>query len=191
MKKTLLAFMLLVVCKIVSAQESGIGLKAGVNFANMNLNSGSHIDTKPKTGIHFGLFYNFVINEKLTLRPELLYSMMGCKYKPNTDAGLNLNYITVPMVVKYKLTDLFSFNVGPQIGFLTKAEFDASGDKIALKDDFQAADIGAMLGMEVDLSGIGFGARYYWGLIDIQIGSTYEDVRNRNFQLYAFYTLKK
>jgi hypothetical protein len=190
MRKIVLVFILITVSKIVSAQTSGIGFKVGVNFANMSLKSNYDIDTKSKTGLHIGLFYNFVLSEKLTLRPELLYSVQGCKYdQSNIDASVNANYFTVPVVVKYKFTDMISLHGGPQFGFLTKIELEVSGDKQDMKDDFQGADVGAMVGLEIDLSVVGFGARYYRGLMDIQVGDAYDDVRNTNIQFYVTYTL--
>jgi len=197
MKKNLLTLTFLFIATSgLFAQGLGFGIKAGVNFANQDISgSGFAIDTKSQVGFHAGVFFNFMFSDKLGLQPEALFSMQGSKFDfSGFDGKQTLNYITIPVLLRYNVAEIFSLHAGPQFGLLMSAEeeFDG-GDPEDIKDDFKGTDFGLAFGAEVDLPvKVGFGARYVLGLSDIvEEGGSWDggEIKNGTFQLYVKYKI--
>ncbi|RLJ32521.1 outer membrane protein with beta-barrel domain [Chryseobacterium sp. 7] len=111
------------------------GVKAGFNastFSDSN-NEYSDYNEKVKLGSHVGVFVNIPVAEKFSVQPELLFSQMGSKteekytYMSVSDAYLirqefsyttNLNYLTLPMMVQYKILPQLYVEAGPEFGYL-------------------------------------------------------------------------
>lgn len=103
-----------------------------------------------------------MLEDKFAVQPEILYSTHGVKY----DSGnLQLDYITIPVMLKYYATNEFSFELGSQIGFLTLAS-SACED---VKDFIKSTDFGFNIGVGYDITtNIILGARYNFGVTRIQ-----------------------
>lgn len=88
--------------------------KAGVNFST--LFAKNIIDISPKVGAYVGGMAEIpAFFENFYLQPELLLSFQGA------DIGignLNLNYVHLPLMAKYHITDEIAAEFGPQIGLL-------------------------------------------------------------------------
>ncbi|WP_456441474.1 porin family protein [Psychroserpens sp.] len=155
----------------LNAQDIEFGVKGGLNFASI---SGDDI---PESGIitdfHFGVMAELPISDKFSFQPELLYSGQG--YAIDRDI-INLNYINVPLMAKYYLTKRLSVEAGPQIGFLISAK----NESVDIKDQVKSFDFGANLGVSYKLdSGLNFGARYNFGLSNINDISGFSN-KNQN-----------
>lgn len=75
-----------------------------------------------------------------------------------------MNYLNIPVLAKYYITDAFSVEAGPQIGFLLSAK--SRGEDI--KDLFKSTDYGLNLGIGYDFTeNFALGVRYTIGLSDI------------------------
>lgn len=174
----------------VNAQEISFGVKAGANFATQG---GDDVDgAKMKVGFHAGVLAEFMISEKFGIQPELLYSMQGAKAEEG-DYKTNLDYITLPIMAKYYITEGFSVHAGPQIGFLISAKT-GDDDMVDVKDFYKSIDYGLGIGAGYALdNGLFFNARYYLGLANIQeeiefLGQTIEPtVHNNVIQLSVGY----
>jgi hypothetical protein len=73
-------------------------------------------------------------------------------------------------------------HLGPQIGILASAKEEFGGESNDIKEAFKGTDIGAALGMGVDLPmGLNFGARFVKGFSNIieESGS----VKQKNYAL--------
>lgn len=196
MKKLLLSSFVMVLAVYSYGQGISGGVKAGMNFANQKFTSqGVSLDTKAKPGIHGGVFVVAMINEKFGVQPEALFSVQGSRWDfSGDDSKFKFNYITVPVLLRYNITEMISIHAGPQIGFLMSAKLeDEDGDEEDIKDDIKGTDFGAATGAEVILPmGLGFGARYVIGFTNnAEDNADLDDVeiKNRAFQLYAFYRL--
>lgn len=178
----------------LNAQEIKIGFKAGLNISNLK-ESGTNTTTK--TGFHGGLFLENFINEKFAIQPEILYSSQGAKEEgklpflnQNVNATLSLDYINVPVMLKYYPIKNFSIEAGPQIGFLLSSKLDITSkynsnitiDNSDLHALFNKFDYGLNFGLEYSSSGLFFSARYQHGLADI-----YNSTQNRVFQISTGY----
>lgn len=175
------------------AQGFSGGLKGGLNLSNQDLDG--LFDTKMKIGFHVGAFATYMFNEKMGIQPEILYSVQGSTIDEDgvEDATMNVNYLTIPVLFRYNVNEMIYLNAGPQFGFLMKAEVEVDGDTEDFDEYFSGTDIGGAVGLGADLPmGLGFGARYVFGLSNIL---DYEDAsdeytwKNSNIQIYASYRL--
>ncbi|MBV7267923.1 porin family protein [Winogradskyella luteola] len=172
MKKSLLLTVIAVLgLANVNAQNVEFGAKAGLNFASIYGDNTSDIGFV--TAYNFGLMSEISISEKFSFQPELLYSGIGYSIDDESDDDtVALNYLTVPLLGKYYLTERFSVEAGPQVGFLLSAKQESTD----VKDAFKTLDFGTSLGLGYKLdSGLNFSARYTLGLSDI---SESEDFSN-------------
>lgn len=195
MKKLLLTSFVMVLALYSFAQGISGGVKAGMNLSNQKYTAdGFSLDTKAKPGLHAGIFAVIMINEKMGIQPEALYSMQGARWDyAGDDSKLKFAYISVPVLFRYNITDMISVHAGPQFGILASAKYeDEDGDETDIKDDSKGMDFGAAMGGEFELpNGIGFGARYVIGLSNIAEDDPDidESIKNRVFQIYVKYTI--
>jgi len=93
----------------VKAQTISLGAKAGVNFASL---SGDDVeDLDARTSFHLGLMAEARFSDKFAIQPEILYSSQGAKVD---DMTLKLDYLTIPVMLKYYVTNEISLEAGPQ-----------------------------------------------------------------------------
>ena len=197
MKKLLLSSFVMVLAVYAYGQGLSGGAKGGVNLSNQKYtNDGISLDTKAKPGILIGGYLIYMINEKFGVQPEVLFSMQGSKWDfSGDDSKFKFNYINVPILARYNITDMISIHAGPQFGFLMSADIEyEDGDEEEIKDDIKGVDVAGATGVEVNLpNGLGFGARYVLGFTN-NIDTDDPDLdnlelKNRVIQLYVTYTL--
>lgn len=171
----------------VQAQEFfNFGVKGGVNFATLTGDIADELDVKMKTGFHLGVLAEIMISDKFGIQPEVLYSSQGAKSDmEDVDVDIKLDYIAVPVMLKYFVAPGFSLEAGPQFSFLTKSEIEAEsqGDSASrdLKDDTESFDMGAAVGLGYSLpQGFLVQARYVIGFSDVYTDS---DTKNSVIQL--------
>ena len=173
MKKTLLVLSLVAITVLgAQAQKARVGLKGGLNFANLDVES----DLDSKTGFHFGAYAELGIGG-ISIMPEFLFSTKGAK-------DVDLSYVEIPVLLKKSFAKVLNVHVGPQFGFLTKAENDGADFKETLK----GSDISGIFGLGLDIKGVTAGARYVHGLSNID-DSDSGKTKNKTFQVYVGYKL--
>ncbi|HZH70094.1 MAG TPA: porin family protein [Flavobacteriaceae bacterium] len=155
MKKLILGVFAVFFAITSYAQGIDFGIKAGANFSTLTDATG----LKNKTGFHGGVFLGLKFNDKIALQPELLYSQQGAEF----DMGkVDLNYINVPVIVKYYLVQGLNIQLGPQFGFVVD---DNISNAIFEAEDF---DVSGVVGAGYDFPfGIRLDARYNFGFTDV------------------------
>jgi len=154
------------VFSIINAQ-SAIGLKGGVNIANL-----SAFEGRSRVSAHGGLFLHHTINKNWCLQPELLFSGEGQRYLSNgSERTLALNYIQLPIMIQYYVVPQLYLEAGPQVGLLVSAQ--DKGDEtghLNVKDDFSTAQLalGLGLGFKATDQVVLYG-RYNFGLTDVTL----------------------
>lgn len=160
MKKLALFFTLCFIATAASAQGLDFGVKAGVNFANITDATG--LDNR--TGFVAGVFIGGKLNDKIGIQADVLYSQQGAEF----DLGnFDLNYVNVPIVLKYYLSDSFNLQLGPQFGVLLDQETNVVSETIddIATNDF---DLSGVVGLGFDFPmGIRIEGRYNFGLSDV------------------------
>jgi len=183
MKKILLTTALSFFSLLLLAQAKiEIGLKAGANFANTNVD-----DSESITAFHAGA-YGLIKIANIGVQPELIWSRQGNDLSIGSiTSEVDFDYVNIPVIFKYYLPLGLNLQAGPQFGILTNAE----QDDVDISDTLKSSDISAVLGAGWDAPfGLRFDARYVLGLSDINDGSG-DSIRNRTFQLSLGYKLFK
>ncbi len=174
MKKILLFSMIFLAALTVSNAQISGGIKGGLNFANVDATG----DPDGKTGFHFGAFANIGL-AGISLQPEILYSTKGAD-------DFDLTYVEVPILLKKNFAKVVNIHLGPQFGFLTKAE----SNDVDVKDFVKGTDLSLAVGGGLDLPmGLSAGLRYVLGLSDINDFDGGDEIKNRTFQVYVGYRL--
>ena len=180
MKKTLLTLSFVFISALAFSQASvSLGIKAGANFANTDVNGAESI-----TSFHGGA-YGLIKLANVGIQPELLFSKQGASFSGD---DLDLSYVNIPVMVKFYLPIGLNFQAGPQFGVLTNAEIGSQD----VSDFYKNSDLSAAIGAGWDAPfGLQFTARYVLGLSDINDVSGGDEFRNRTFQLSIGYSLFK
>ena len=175
MKNLKFLFVLLIITQMSYAQEIDFGIKLGANFATLNDAS----DVSNKTGFVGGVFANLKF-AKIGIQPELLYSQQGAELNAS---DIDLDYINVPVMLKYYLIGGLNIQVGPQFGFIID---DNLSESIGSGIEAETFDLSGAAGLGIDLPlGIRADARYIFGLTDIVDG---QDGKNGVFTLSLGYS---
>ena len=164
------------------------GIKAGLNLANQTF-SGNGYTTSPSflPGLHAGAYATIMFSDHLGLQPEVLYSAQGAK---SGDQKYKVNYVTVPVLVRYSVNDLLSFHAGPQFGILTSAKYTFGSDEQDVKDQVKGTDMGIAAGVAVDLPmKLNFAFRFVQGLSNINDTDSSVKQKNYNLQFSVGYKL--
>lgn len=130
MKKTMLILYTIFISVTVMAQNEKVklGVKAGLNISSLNFYE-SELSSSSKTGFTAGLMVEIPVAKNFSLQPELLYSQQGTKTSffdqdvtnSNFKGTIELNYLNIPLMLKYYVIKGLSLQAGPQIGLLLKA----------------------------------------------------------------------
>ncbi len=172
---------------VTSAQEIDFGIKAGANFSNFSDVKG--VNMSNKTGFQIGAFAGFKAG-KIGIQPELLYSQQGAKF--NHD-DVKLDYVNVPIMLKYYLISGLNVQVGPQFGFVVDDNIGKVFNGIESGVKSNSFDLSGLVGLGLDLPfGIRIDGRYNFGLSKAlkdtsQAGNTIEP-KNNVFTLAVGYS---
>jgi hypothetical protein len=190
MKKNIL-FALLFVSSASFAQHFELGVKAGANISNfVGSSNSSDVKTNSLVGFHGGGFVSLFVGNNFAIQPEVFFSTQGAKIE-NTGANktdYKLDYVNVPVMLKYRFNGGFYLEAGPQVGFKIHETHTGTSEDFAKSTDVA---IGAGLGYHSPI-GLGIGARYEAGLnkiSNLDASTTKPDWKNSSIMISVFYTL--
>ena len=171
-----------------------LGLKAGASLTDF-VGADATNGFNNRFGFHAGIFANIGFARLFAFQPEVIYSQKGAHFANNSDAGLRLHYVDVPLAFHVN-TDGFFFEAGPQVGFLVAAKSQIGSVSTDAKDAFKSVDFGYLGGLGYQLKhGLGIGLRYNGAFsniykeVPLSTNSVYQQrTRNSAFQLYATYS---
>ena len=205
MKKTMsiLAIALLIAGGHLCAQSFQLGIKGGGNIESFTGSDGPNYSSHTfQAGWNAGVFTNLFVGNHFAIAPELLYTTAGSTVKTvfleNNGNGnvyisnhLNLAYVSVPVMEKYRFTGGFYLETGPEINFNVSG---GNYQNESVRHFTNSAEFawGAGLGYQSPI-GLGIGARYNVGLtkVDNTNNANFQDVNwhNSGFQLDLFWTI--
>ncbi len=158
---------------------SQIGLKGGINFANVT--NVSSIKNGSNTGFAVGVFMAPKSAKLFGFRSELLYSRQGYSFETNTNTGnVNLDYILLPQLTTINITKFVQIQLGAQMAFLINSKANESNGSASsygkLMDYYNKFDYGLAGGLEIHpFKGILVGARY-----NLSLGDLYKNMEVTN-----------
>jgi hypothetical protein len=145
------------------ASRLRFGLKAGANYSDYTQTS---FGTDGLIGFHAGAIVNFRMTDKLSFQEEFLFSTQGAKMKGDQfgKADINVSYVAVPLLLKYRTGVGLYIEGGVQEG-LRVGENIMEGQTGSFANRLDLAAIGG-LGFQTR-NGFGIGLRYVAGLSNV------------------------
>lgn len=174
---------------------------------------------KPRIGVHFGFSYDYFIADNIALSSGLVYSMKGFtlnqkldgtvtsggypyyysnNYDRELDAAIQLNYIDLPIVVKYATDEGFELSAGLLISLLASDkvdfDYDDANSSYDYYDDFDDYEDAFGEDPEGTVMGLQFGIGYTFNekfniSLKLQQGGEFGEIsdedenKNRTLQL--------
>jgi hypothetical protein len=172
MKKLLIIIVVLLPATL-SAQ---IGLKGGINFANIT--KVSSINNSANTGFAFGLFIAPKPRGLFGFHSEIEFSRQGYNFDSNTNSGnVNLDYLLLPQLSTINITRFVQIQIGAQVAYLLNAKATqsntGSGSYDKLLNYYNRFDYGLAGGLEIHpFKGLLVGARY-----NLSLGNMYKNLQ--------------
>lgn len=166
-----------------------VGIKGGTNITKVE---GKAFRDEFKYGYHLGGFAEIGLGGRLGIQPEVLFNQYQTRvdssfknvYQNATDFSnykdVKLNYLTIPILLNYKLGNILSLQAGPQFGILI------SQDKNLLengKEAFKSGDFSLTGGAQINISKLRLTGRYFVGLNNISDVSDQNKWNNQGYQL--------
>ena len=191
MKNFFKSFILLFIVFFTVSVKAQIGVRLAANLANISVSPDDGLSHSSKIGFGAGLFYRIQAGN-LTIQPELNFVQQGAKSEfsllgTNVTSSITMNYLQVPILVKYGFGDMDAVNyfvqAGPYLGLgmgKVKSETCAGSDCETSEinygsgdEDVKGLDFGLQLGAGVNItSNISVDARYVLGLSNFQNNPT-------------------
>ncbi len=186
-----------------SRQRWSFGPRAGLNLSNFR---GDVQNTKLLPGFYAGLGAMYSDDSRFGFSVDALYSQRGARFDVPASqfnvpikADIRVNYIEVPVLARYFLTDGGSFRpnifVGPSVALRTGAKTtNKSGSNSTTTDSkefYRPAELGLSAGFQLnfragDRQRLTVDARYTLGLTDITEDAT--EVRNSTISVGLGYS---
>jgi outer membrane scaffolding protein for murein synthesis (MipA/OmpV family) len=153
-KRITLSLILLSVVFISNAQKLNYGIQAGTNFAVQSPIADYFNNEDVKVGLHAGIFAQYNLNQKWSLKGEINYDQLGSQSSSVTN---KFDYLNIPILLNYSIgkSDLtaltFDAYAGPYAGYLLNAKSEISTAETEstedLKDDTNKYTGGVILGL--------------------------------------------
>ena len=194
MKRNRLVFIItcllsLIICTDLRAQ---LGVKIGISFSALLSSNADDFrqflgyevewiqygESRPISGIQFGVFYNIKLSDNFDLQPEINFIPRGYWFDQtplyDTRYKIKINYLELPLIIKYK-APLNSINFNVYTGPFAAIKLNANGhleyegiQKIESLDCVKDFDYGMVMGLGSEFK-VGTGQllidlKFNWGL---------------------------
>lgn len=160
----------------VSTFTMKVGPKAGLNLSNFEQTQ-SFENVSMKTSFNAGVVFNFRWGQRhlnsdfgtgyFGFQPEILFSAKGANV---SGTMVNLNYLTIPVMLKFYATECFNVEFGPEFAFLVSNTDEVNEEMFIynLNKLSGGKDISLGVGLGYDFnSGISVNARYSYGFSEL------------------------
>ncbi len=170
MKKIFFILMLLLISQIGFAQTFGGGVFGGLSTSQLD---GDRSGGYHKAGLSFGIYTNAKINKYIDAQMELKYIQKVSKWESEDQSVFylsKLNYIELPLFLKYSFLDKFSANIGLTVGYLQKSteNKDRIGDEPA-DPPFDEFEFSGLAGVEYKIiENLFFNIRFNYSILSIR-----------------------
>ena len=176
---------------IIVVQANAQSFKAGIKVGtNINKITGKSFKEQFTYGYHAGAFTEIKLNNKFYLQPEVIFNQVNAdtssdfkklyQVSASTVSNIKLNYLSIPILLQYRLNRFLSIQVGPQFGILINQNnsFLQNG-----KDAFKQGDFSMLSGVQVKFAGIRVYGRYVVGLQNINDIDNQDKWKNQSVQI--------
>jgi opacity protein-like surface antigen len=169
-------FALVFITVASDAQSFHLGVKAGANLGKI---SGSSFQSQFNLGYQLGAFAEIGLGKKLGIQPELLFNQTNTTvasggssiFNISTGDKINLNYLSIPILLSIKASRFLTFHLGPEYGILmNKNQSIQSAGNAA----FKSGDFSLVGGLQLQFGAFSIYGRYNIGLSNIS------DIQNQD-----------
>ena len=169
--------------------QFNIGIKVGSNITKVD---GKSFKDEFRYGYHLGGFAEIGLGGKLSLQPEVLFNQYQTKvdssFKNVYQNALNfsdnrevkLSYLSVPVLLNYKLGNALTLQAGPQFGILLDQDKNLVQNG---KEAFSKGDFSMLGGASINISKLRLTGRYMVGLNNINDLDDQNKWKNQGFQV--------
>jgi outer membrane protein OmpA-like peptidoglycan-associated protein len=201
MKKTFLFVLCCCAINLIYAQNivkehytvSG-GLLGAANFSQFRITNDNpnNIDYETKTGWSAGGWVNFPVSNSFSIEPQVMHS--SYRYLTNSTANVllkdgNITYISVPLLLKFGLSDKFAITAGPQVDFMSKVKNNPGST--AQENDFNQTSFSGFAGLEILPHGrVTIFGRYIHGFSNMNEKTEAQPLEYKNQNIQAGLKLK-
>ena len=187
MKRITLLTMFVVASLMGNAQGFSFGPKVGANITGM---SGLQFKKGFEFGYHIGGFAEVMLSEKIGIQPEVLWSQTSLTTSSSLSdlystslpelTKINLNYISIPLLLNIRPTKFITFQVGPQFGILQDKKNSVATN---VQSAFKSGDFSMLAGVQLKVLAFRIYGRYAIGLTDINEIPNQDAWKSRTLQL--------
>jgi hypothetical protein len=188
MKTKLLALFTFTLISAAAMAQFHIGVKGGANVMKVD---GKSFKDEFRYGYALGGFMEIRMGNHFVLQPEVLFNQYSLKVDSNYShiyhdvfngqTNVKLNYLSIPIVVNYKLIGSFlSLQAGPQVGILidqSKTLLQNGGNA------FKNGDFSMLAGVQLKVAAFRINGRYVIGLNNISDLPDEGKWKNQGFQV--------
>lgn len=188
MKKVFLAVMAFSFVAVTSqAQGVRLGAKLGANF---NKVTGKSFSEEYDLSYHVGGFLEIDFSKKLGIQPEVYFNQATTtrtsgfnafyQANPNANTNIKLNYLSIPILLRYNVGKVVTLQAGPQFSILM------NNDNTLLQnggDAFKDGDLAMAAGLTLNLKMLRVYGRYNVGLNNINDIDNQDKWKNQQLQL--------
>ncbi len=175
--------------------QLNIGVKAGANITKVD---GKSFKDEFQYGYHVGGFAEIGLGGKLSLQPEVLFNQyqtrVDSSFKSvyqnalnfNDNRTVKLNYLSVPILLNYKLGNVLTLQAGPQFGILLDQDKNLIRNG---KEAFSKGDLSMLGGASINISKLRLTGRYMVGLNNINEIDNQNEWKSQGFQVSLGFAL--
>ena len=168
-KKLLIFAAILFMGSTAFSQKFTLGIKGGANLGKL---SGQSFKDEFTLGYQIGGFATIPFGDKFAIQPEVMWNQTNLDtasrfsqiYEFNKVNNIQLNSLSIPIMLNYNLNKYLTLQVGPQFGVILDQ------DKNLLqngKDAFKSGNFSLAGGLQLNLMKFRVYGRYVGGLTDL------------------------
>ena len=187
MKTILISFLSILLFTVAAtAQGFRAGIKLGANGTKID---GQSFEDGYKLSYQAGVFFEADFNKKFGIQPEVLFGQTSSRTVSglgavttnlNSSQDVNLNYLSIPILLRYNVGKIVTLNLGPQYSILLNK------DNTVLQNGqqaFKSGDFAMVGGVQLNFSVLRIYGRYNIGLSNINDIDNKEQWKSQQLQL--------
>ena len=173
---------MLAITSVSNAQGFHLGAKAGANLGKID---GVSFKDEFNLGYQLGGFAEIDFTKGFGIQPEVLFSQTRTTVTDEPLSGLkagekiDLNYLSVPILLRLNASKLLTFHLGPQFSILTDNHKTTAGNIV---DAFESGDFAMVGGAQVNLGALRIYGRYVAGINNVNAVTNTDKWRHQQFQ---------
>ena len=145
------------------------GVRAGINISNLDFEPAPTFDNTHRNGIAIGFFGEYDLSKAFAITPEIQFSAEGAK-----DRSLRIDYIQIPVLMKYRFSEGFLIAAGPMAG-VKIWEHEVGNANFAFS---MVAGVEYFIANDVFID-----VRYHYGITNVMKDTSNFEAKNSNIQI--------